>query len=51
MGPPFYLGQGVKEVFVFDPYTKAIRHFVPGGKHHYQSPHRITLQCGCQVTI
>lgn len=51
LGPPFYLGQGVKEVFVFDPYTKAIRHFVPGGERHYQSPHRLTLQCGCQVTI
>ncbi len=51
LGPPFYLGQGVKEVLVFDPYTKAIRHFVPGGERHYQSPHRLTLQCGCQVTI
>jgi Uma2 family endonuclease len=51
LGPPFYLGQGVKEVFVFDPYTKAIHHFVPGGEYHYQSPHRVTLQCGCQVTI
>lgn len=51
LGPPFYLGHGVKEVFVFDPYTKAIHHFVPSGEHHYHSPHRITMQCGCQVTI
>lgn len=51
LGPPFYLSQGVAEVFVFDPYTNVIRHFVPGGEHTYQSPQRVTLQCGCQVTI
>ncbi len=51
LGPPFYLGQGVKDVVVFDPYTGVIRHFDAVGEHDYQSPTTLTLRCGCQVTI
>ena len=27
LGPPFYLAQGVRDIFVFDPYTEMTRHF------------------------
>jgi Uma2 family endonuclease len=51
LGPPFYLGQGVKDVLVYDPYTNAVTHFDAKGERHLQSPVTLTLQCGCQVTV
>ena len=51
LGPPFYLGQGVKDVLVYDPYTDVIRHYAVDGERTYQSPYLLHLQCGCQVTI
>jgi Uma2 family endonuclease len=51
LGPPFYLSQGVKDVFVFDPYTEVVRHFASAADQTYPSPYTLTLQCGCQVTI
>ena len=51
LGPPFYLGQGVKDVVVYDPYSKAIRHFDAGGQRELQSPITLSFHCGCQVTL
>jgi Uma2 family endonuclease len=51
LGPPFYLGQGVKDVVVYDPYTNAIKHFDAKGEHLLQSPATLRLKCGCQVTV
>lgn len=51
LGPPFYLGQGVKDVIVHNPYTGAVRHFDSSGDRSYQSPTTLTLHCGCQVTF
>ena len=51
LGPPFYLGQGVKDVIVYDPYSKVTRHFSAGGRHDYHEAVTLTLQCGCQVTL
>jgi Uma2 family endonuclease len=51
LGPPFYLGQGVKDVLVYDPSSKVIRHFDASGKRELQSPTTLTFHCGCQVTF
>ena len=51
LGPPFYLEQGVKDIFVFDPYTEMIHHFTTSGEQTHQSPFTAVLQCGCQITI
>ncbi len=32
LGPPFYLGQGVKDVIVYDPYTRVTKHFDAAGE-------------------
>jgi Uma2 family endonuclease len=51
LGPPFYLGQGVKDVIVYDPDTKATRHFTAAGRRDYAGGVTLTLLCGCQVTL
>ena len=51
LGPPFYLGQGVKDVVVYDPYTRSIKRFDSAGEREYQSPATLTFRCGCQATI
>ena len=51
LGPPFYLGQGVKDVVVYDPSTKVTRHFTTAGQSEYAGSITLTLQCGCQVTL
>lgn len=51
LGPPFYLGQGVKDIVVYDPYTKVIKHFDADGERELQSPAKLTFHCGCQVTV
>ncbi len=51
LGPPFYIGQGVRDVVVYNPYTGAIRHFDSAGERGYQSPTTLILHCDCQVTI
>lgn len=51
LGPPFYLGQGVKDVIVYDPHTKVTRHFTNAGQSQYAESVTLTLQCGCQVTL
>jgi Uma2 family endonuclease len=51
LGPPFYLGQGVKDVIVYDPYTRIAHHFTAKGSRDYASPVTLTLQCGCQLTL
>ncbi|MGH9800739.1 MAG: Uma2 family endonuclease [Blastocatellia bacterium] len=51
LGPPFYLGQGVRDVIVYDPYTKLTRHFTADDKREYTEQVTLTLQCGCQLTL
>ncbi len=51
LGPPFYLGQGVKDVLVFDPHGLTVRHFNASGARQYPSPYTFILACGCQVTV
>jgi Uma2 family endonuclease len=51
LGPPFYLGQGVKDVVVYDPSTKATRHFTAAGEREHPKAATLTLACGCQVTL
>src|SRR5215831_15773487 len=51
LGPPFYLKHGVKDIIVYDPYTKITRHFTAAGQREYEESVTLTLQCGCQVTL
>jgi Uma2 family endonuclease len=51
LGPPFYLKQGVKDVIVYDPYTKVTTHFDTSGRRDYSGTITLTLQCGCEVTL
>jgi Uma2 family endonuclease len=51
LGPPFYLGQGVKDVIVFNPYDKQVIHFDRAGRREFASPVTLELKCGCQVTV
>ncbi len=51
IGPPFYLGQGVGDVLVYDPHRNEVHHFDQSGHAKLQSPVTLTLKCGCEVTI
>jgi Uma2 family endonuclease len=51
LGPPFYLGQGMKDVIAVNPYIGEVRHFDADGDHRYQTPTTLTLKCGCQITV
>ena len=51
LGPPFYLGQGVHDVLVYDPHRKEVHHFDQGGHATFPSPVTLTLKCGCEVSI
>jgi hypothetical protein len=51
LGPQFYLGQGVKDVIVFNPYTNVVHHFDADGDREYQSPITLRSKCGCQVEV
>lgn len=51
LGPPFYLNQGVKDVLVFDPYSKQLYLFDAAGQQTFESPVKLELKCGCQITI
>ena len=52
IGVPFYLRSGIKDVIVFDPGTRTVRHFRPGHSElQCDSPIDIALACGCLVTV
>ncbi len=51
LGPPFYLGQGVKDFIVYDPYSKATHHFTAAERREYPEAVTLTFLCGCQVTF
>jgi len=50
-GPPFYLGQGVKDVVIVEPLTLLVLHIRSGGTRRLTSPVTIELECGCLVTV
>lgn len=49
VGPPFYLSQGVKDVVVVNPETRAVHHFRRDGTRLLESPVTIALECGCEL--
>jgi Putative restriction endonuclease len=49
--PMFYLSQGVKDVVVLDPRSKAIIHSRRDGVVRLESPARIQLECGCECLV
>jgi Uma2 family endonuclease len=51
IAPGFYLGQGVKDVLIFDPRAKLIWHHRVDGVHRYNSPQAFTLECGCECVV
>ena len=51
LAPPVYLANGVKDVIVFNPYTKEVRHITPDAVQDLTSPARITLACGCACIV
>lgn len=51
ISPPIYLANGVKDVIVFNPYTKAIVHFRQDGTQKFISPTEIELECDCRCTV
>lgn len=51
LGPPFYLGQGVKDLVVFDPLTGDVQHHTATGQTKFKSPVEIKLSCGCDCVV
>ena len=51
LGPMFYLSQGVKDVVVLDPRSKAIIHSRRDDVVRLESPARIQLECGCECRV
>jgi hypothetical protein len=51
LAPGFYLGQGVKDVLIFDPRAKVIWHHRADGVERLNSPAKISLECGCKCEI
>ena len=51
ISPPIYLANGVKDVVVFNPYTKEIVHFRQDGTQNFTSLTEIELECGCRCTV
>ncbi len=51
IGAPFYLEQGVKDVILFDPRTQEVTHRRRDGTRLLESPVKIELECGCQITV
>ena len=51
MGVDFYLANGVKDVVVLDPRSGLVIHSRRDGSRDGQSPWRIHLECGCEVTV
>jgi Uma2 family endonuclease len=48
---PFYLSQGVKDVILFDPSTRAVTHLRRDGRRDLTSPVHLDLECGCSCTV
>lgn len=51
ISPPIYLANGVKDVIVFNPYTKEVFHFRNGEKREMTSPVEIEFECDCRCTV
>ena len=52
ISPPIYLANGVKDVVVFNPYTKEVVHFRDGGeRREMTSPVEIEFECGCNCIV
>jgi len=51
IAPRFYLGQGVKDVVIFDPHTLLVLHIRPDGVARHVSPVELTLACGCRCRV
>lgn len=51
LAPGFYLGQGVRDVIVFDPRTLMVLHHRRDGVRRLTSPQEFALECGCVCTV
>ncbi len=51
LAPGFYLSMGIKDVIIFDPFTKIVYHYRKESNKRLESPVMITLECGCTCTV
>ena len=51
INPPFYLGQGVRDVVIYDPSSQRVAHYTRGGVTNHFAPVTLALSCGCECTI
>jgi Uma2 family endonuclease len=51
IGLPFYLGQGIKDVVVYDPSTLVVLHARRDGTKRLVAPVDLQFECGCTCTI
>lgn len=51
IGPRFYLGMGVKDVLVVDPFSEDVHHFRREGEERFKTGGTVRLECGCLVDV
>jgi Uma2 family endonuclease len=51
LNPPFYLGQGVRDVVIYDPSSQRVAHYTRAGVANHFAPVALALSCGCECTI
>jgi Uma2 family endonuclease len=51
INPPFYLGQGVRDVVIHDPAAQRVAHYTRTGVANHYAPVTLALSCGCECTI
>ena len=48
---PFYLGQGMPDIVIFDPVLNLVSHYHGGITDTYSSPVDLTFACGCRASL
>lgn len=51
VGLPFYLGQGIRDVVLYDPRTLLVLHVQDGTNHRHTAPVSLYFRCGCRIHI
>jgi Uma2 family endonuclease len=51
LAPEFYISQGVRDVVIYNPLTRAIVHATKAGRTALASPAKVSLVCGCKASL
>jgi Uma2 family endonuclease len=51
LAPGFYLSVGVKDVIIFDPFTKIVYHYRKDENKRLESPVTLEFECGCTCQV